>query len=296
MPPQGWGALEAVVWNQCLELNAQGVETCFVNEKDSQKTLKMVKAINPDIVHLHYGKHYDIMPGFSCRKIVTNYDGSFQASRSFHESITRRYMYDCEFFLLREYEKSFFLRLGISANKIKMLTLGVSTTAFRNILSGMSKGDRSIYLGKIDERKRQHSFQRKGLKIDFVGPNATRKFDASDSCYLGEWTQEEKYNTLTEYGNLVLLSASENGNPPLVCLEAFAAGLGIVISEASNEGLDLSRKFITIISEDRMGDYDFIRASIDSNRKYSINHRPEILEYARRRDWSNMAKEYVSYL
>lgn len=295
IPPLNWGALEGVVWNLYQELSKLGYEILIINELDTLKTLKIVQEFNPDIIHLHYGKHYEIMPKFKCRKIVTSYDGTFIASHAFHDSITRKYFYDCEFFCLREYEKDFFVKVGISKNKIKILPLGFPPN-FKKNLKEPTKKDLSIYLGKIDFRKRQYDFQHKGLPIDFVGPNGSERFDASDPHYLGVWSQDEKYNNLTEYGNLVLLSVSENGNPPLVCLEAMSAGLGIVISETSNEGLDSSRGFITVIPEDKIYDYDFLKKSIEENRNYSLQNRQEIIDYANKRSWQNVAKIYKSFL
>lgn len=295
IPPKGWGALEGVVWDLSQELEKLGHEVFIVNERDSLETYKKVKSFNPDVIHLHYGNHYELMPQFNCRKMITSYDGTFEASWRFHDNITRKYFYDCEFVLLREYERDFFLNIGISPSKIKVLPLGVSTKLFSKT-SKPSLKNRSIYLGKIDDRKRQFSFQGKNLSIDFVGPNHSPKFNENDPHYLGIWTQEEKYKNFTEYGNLVLLSVSENGNPPLVCLEAMASGLGIVVSEASNEGLDLSRKFITVIPENKITDYDFLRKAIAENREYSVNNRSEIIEYSKQRDWSYVAETYNNFL
>lgn len=296
VPPKGWGALENVVWCLSQELIKIGHEVLIVNERDSQETYRQAKQFGPDLLHLHYGNHYELMPLFNCRKFVTSYDGTFEASNKFHDFITRKYLYDCEFILLREFEKSFFLKIGISPSKIKTLPLGVSSSLFRVNLDNPSKKEKSLYLGKIDFRKRQYVFQNRGLDIEFVGPNAADQFDEKDPNYLGSWTEEEKYNNITEYGNLVLLSVSENGNPPLVCLEALCCGLGIVISEASNEGVDTSKKFITVIPENKMLDDEFLKNAIKENREYSVCNRSEIIEYAKNRDWSNVAKIYNSYL
>jgi glycosyltransferase involved in cell wall biosynthesis len=296
IPPKNWGALENVVHSLATELKKLGEDVLIINEKDIDLTYEKIKAFNPDVLHIHYGKHYELMPRFDCQKIVTSYDGTFEQSFKFHDWITRKYLYDCKFVLLREFEKTFFFKMGISPKKLKILPLGVFTSHFKQELSAPKRSNKSIYLGKIDARKRQYIFQNKGLSIDFVGPNASDQFDETDPCYLGVWTEKEKHETLTEYGNLVLLSVSENGNPPLVCLEAMAAGLGIVISEASNEGVDNTKDFITVIPEDKMLDADYLKKAIQDNREYSINNRAEIIDYAQNRDWSNVAKIYKEYL
>ena len=45
---------------------------------------------------------------------------------------------------------------------------------------------------------------------------------------------------------------------PLVCLEAFAAGLGVVISQWAAANLDLDKDFITVIPDDKINDMEFV--------------------------------------
>lgn len=297
IPPDGWGALESVVWNLSRELIKLGHNVLIINETDINKTLNIAKSFDPDILHLHYGKHFEIMPYFSCRKIVTNYDGSFENSFQFHNRITRNFFYDCEFFCFRNYEKKFFLNIGISPNKIKLLPLAIPfSEKYKKKITKPINYDKSIYLGKIDWRKRQYLFQNKNLNIDFVGPNYDPRFNTNDPEYLGTWTEEEKFNKLTDYANLVLLSISENGNPPLVCLEAMWAGLGIVISETCNEGLDTSKNFISIIPDEKIKDFNYIKKIISDNRKYSIENRKEIIDYVSNRTYTNLGLIYNKYL
>ena len=58
---------------------------------------------------------------------------------------------------------------------------------------------------------------------------------------------------------------------PLVCLEAFAAGLGVVVSEDGDAAnLDIRKSFITVIPEDKISDIRYVEDAIISNRSYSI--------------------------
>ena len=95
---------------------------------------------------------------------------------------------------------------------------------------------------------------------------------------------------MTEYGNLVLLSDGEAH--PLVCMEALAAGLGVVVSEWGNANLDRSKDFITVIPESKVNDIEFVEKSIIENREYSISHREEIREYAKQFDWMNIIQNH----
>ena len=177
--------------------------------------------------------------------------------------------------------------MDIPKEKLFISPNGVNCSAFRST-DAPHHAERSIYLAKIDYRKRQHIFQ----TIDslyYAGNIADDRFD-QDKNYLGEWTKDFLYNNLTEYGNLVLLSDGEAH--PLVCMEAFAAGLGIVVSEWATANLDQHKKFITVIAEDQIHNTKYVEHMIDKNREYSINNREEILDYAKQFEWSRMLSNY----
>jgi glycosyltransferase involved in cell wall biosynthesis len=291
IPPKGWGALETVVWNQSQELKKLGLETFVINSPNSYEVLTKVNEINPDIVHLHYGKHWEIMPNIKCRKIVTNHDGSFRFSTDFHENLVRNYLYDCEYFCLSNFEKNFFFNLGISAHKIKIMPNGTDYDEFRFDEKPLHK-DKSICVGKIDSRKRQSLLQALDFNIDFIGECNDPSFNKSCSHFLGPWDRQTLYTNLTKYSNLVLLSSSENCCP-LVCLEALAAGLGIVISEACTENIDLNHEFICVIPEDKIKDKEYVKEKIEKNRKISSIMRSDIRKFGESRSWKHMAKKYL---
>ena len=96
--------------------------------------------------------------------------------------------------------------------------------------------------------------------------------------------------TDTEYGNLVLLSDGEAH--PLVCMEALASGLGVVVCQWGKANLDTSKEFITVIEEKHINDIDFIEYEIEKNRKYSVEHRDEIREYGKQFDWVKIIEKY----
>ena len=177
--------------------------------------------------------------------------------------------------------------------KVTIMPNGVDWKKFKKNTTA-SKPDRSICVGKIDTRKRQAKLQKMNLNIDFVGANNDNQFNEDDPHYLGPWSREEIYSNLTEYANFVLFSSSECD--PLVCLEALSAGLGLVISEACTESLDLSKEFIDVIPEDKIEDKEYVEKVIKKNRIISMENRNEIIAYGKTRDWSQMAIAYNSYL
>ncbi len=181
----------------------------------------------------------------------------------------------------------FIITFQVFLNKLFLNPNGVNGNSFRVSLNPKYP-DRSIYLAKVDHRKRQFLFQ----QIDslyYAGNIAEQRFDQSKN-YLGEWEKDHLYQNLTDYGNLVLLSDGEAH--PLVCMEAFAAGLGVVVSEWATANLDLSKKFITVIPENKILDLEYVENKIIDNRKYSVNNRQEILDYAKEFEWCRILKKY----
>ena len=75
-------------------------------------------------------------------------------------------------------------------------------------------------------------------------------------------------------------------------MEAFAAGLGVVVSEFAQANLDIDKKFITVIPENKIGDLKYIEDAIIKNREYSISHREEIVEYSLQFDWETVLSKY----
>lgn len=294
IPTTGWGALETVVWHQCSELNNRGHQAVIMNNSDAKTTYEQIASFNPDVVHLHYGKHYELLPHINCKKIITNHDGSFINSLPFHENIMRKFMYDCEFFILTTLEYNLLRKIGFSASKIKILPNGVDNKLFVTKAKAIYP-DTSICLGKIDQRKNQAKLQKLNLNIAFVGQNSDSNFNPLDSQYLGPWSREEVYNKLTDFSNLVLLSQSEL--QPLVCLEALSAGLGLVISETSAQNLDTSLDFITVVPNDQLDNVQYISNAILKNRQICQNtDRATITNYAKSFDWTNIITKYEKYL
>tara|TARA_R100000152_G_C6741319_1_gene165096 strand:- start:461 stop:1126 length:666 start_codon:yes stop_codon:yes gene_type:complete len=184
-------------------------------------------------------------------------------------------------------KKVYQILMDIPKDRLYVSPNGVNCDAFR-VVDVPQFPDRSIYLAKVDYRKRQHLFQ----SIDslwYAGNIADDRFDQTKN-YLGEWSKDTLYNNLTEYGNLVLLSDGEAH--PLVCMEAFAAGLGVVVTEWGKANLDSTKEFITVIPEKHINDIEFVEYEIIKNRKYSIDHRDEILSYAQTFDWVNIIKNF----
>ena len=294
IPPTGWGAVEILIWDQKLALEELGHEVQIVNVASAVEILKQINSFRPDFVHVQYDDFVELCPYIQYPNAITSHFGYLEQPRKwdyYGPRVAQKFAnIKPNIFCLSPGIKNVYEKImEIPSNKLFVTPNGVNVDKFKfNKLELGSDICKSLYLAKIDYRKRQHMFQ----SIDslwYAGNNADPRFDVNKN-YLGEWSKETLYNDLTKYGNLVLLSDGEAH--PLVCLEAFAAGLGVVISEWAAANLDVSKDFITVIPEDKINDLEFVDGEIVRNRYYSVNNRPEIREYAESFAWKKVVEEY----
>ena len=291
IPPTGWGAVEILIWDTRNALNKLGHEVQIVNTKDANQIIKEINEFRPDFVHVHYDEFVGVYPYIQYPKAITSHFGYLERPEMFggYVNVSNTFaQIKPNIFCLSEGIKNIYkVLMNIPEEKLYVTPNGVNCDAFRYV-ENPCYFDRSIYLAKIDYRKRQHLFQ----SIDslwFAGNNADSRFNTSKN-YLGEWDKPTLHDQLTEYGNLVLLSDGEAH--PLVCMEALSAGLGIVVTEWGKANLDQSKKFITIIPEDKVKDISYVEEKIIENRNYSVQNRKEILEYSKEFDWMNIIQNY----
>ena len=291
IPPVGWGAVETLIWDMRNALIKLGHEVDIVNTTDPNKIIQQINNYNPDFVHIHYDDWVGLYPYIQYPCACTSHYGYLERPNMFGGYVnvanTFAKIKPRIFCLSEGIKKVYQILMDIPKDRLYVSPNGVNCDAFR-VVDVPQFPDRSIYLAKVDYRKRQHLFQ----SIDslwYAGNIADDRFDQTKN-YLGEWSKETLYNNLTEYGNLVLLSDGEAH--PLVCMEAFAAGLGVVVTEWGKANLDSTKEFITVIPEKYINDIEFVEYEIIKNRKYSIDHRDEILSYAQTFDWVNIIKNF----
>jgi glycosyltransferase involved in cell wall biosynthesis len=291
IPPTGWGAVEILVWDTKLALEKLGHQVQIINTKDARQIINDINSFRPDFVHVHYDEFIPIVPYIQYPCAITSHFGYLERPQMFNGYINVANEFvrvkPNIFCLSRGIQKIYNVMFDIPRDNTYVTPNGVNIDEF-NYSDNPEYPDRSIYLAKIDYRKRQHLFQ----SIDslwYAGNLADDRFNTSKN-YLGEWSKDRLYNELTEYGNLVLLSDGEAH--PLVCMEALAAGLGVVVCEWGKANLDTEKEFITVIPEDRINDIEYVEQEIVKNREYSIKHRDEIREYSKKFDWVEVLKKY----
>ena len=292
IPPTGWGAVEILIWDSKIALEKLGHEVKIINTQSPTEIIKRINEIRPDFVHIQYDDFIELYPYVQYPCAITSHFGYLEQPKKwdyYGDRITKPFgkIKPNVFCLSSGIKDTYMEQLDIPEERLFVTPNGVDFDKFE-FSEQPAYPDRSVYLAKIDYRKRQFMFQ--GIdSLYYAGNNADPRFDTSNN-YLGEWSKEELYKNLTEYGNLVLLSDGEAH--PLVCLEAFAAGLGVVVSEWAAANLDIRRSFIDVIPEDKISDIEYVEDTIRLNREFSVHNRDTIREYGREFEWTNVIENH----
>ena len=279
IPPIGWGAVEILIWDYKQILEKMGHELIVVNTPDKNEIIQICNSENPDFIHVQYDVFWDICESFNCKNVaITSHYGYIDQENRYDHGYTQIFngflsFVNTKIFALSPSNAEKYLKSGFDPNRIRVVTNGVREDLFR-FSDECEYPDRSIYLAKIEPRKRQHLFHNIP-DLYFAGRNSNVQYNGNN--YLGEWNKDYLYENLTKYANLVLLSDGEAH--PLVCMEAMSAGLGLVISEFATANLDTDLPFIDVIPESKINDLEYIKGIIRSNQEKSIRMRNEIRSY-----------------
>lgn len=292
IPPKGWGAVEILIDDYRKNLIDLGHQVEIVNTRDPNLIVGLVNALNPDFVHIQYDEFIVVAPHLKCKNVaITSHYGYLEQPAKWdpgYKNIFWNFVNsDVRIFCLSSGIADVYRKAGIPDSRLSVVPNGVRTDLFAyNDICEFP--ERSLYLAKIDHRKRQSNFQNIP-NLYFAGNCVDPNFNTQNERYLGEWSKDVLYNNLTKYANLVLLSDGEAH--PLVCMEAMTAGLGLVISEYSTANLDTSLPFIDVIYEKDVQDIEKISSIIKSNREKSASMRKSIKEYSQTFDWKRIVKD-----
>ena len=293
IPPTGWGAVEILVHGLRCALEDYGHEVHIINTPDKQQIISQTNAVNADVVHIHYENHIDVAPFLTCPHVIATAHNAYldQPQRWVNDreysTIVRQFAStEVNVFALSQPAADAFLFAGVEPDKVRVVYNGTSGENFR-FSEDCKYPNMSLYLAKIDFRKRQHLFQ--GIpRLFFAGNIADDRFDQSVN-YLGEWSKKELHENLTKFANLVLLSDGECHS--LALLEGMSAGLGLVISEFACSNLDLSMPFIDVVPESKIHDKEYIAQVINKNAEVAVKMRTEIKEYSKKFLWKNVVRD-----
>jgi glycosyltransferase involved in cell wall biosynthesis len=300
IPPDGWGAIQALVWDYKFWIEKFGHEFHVVNLRNKNQIVRQVNASEPDVVHIHDGGYFLLAQHMnSSLKILTTHDSGVIYSPADRRTMlatlyglawTHKDLYVC---CLSELMRRHFMALGIPSARLFVAQNGARSDLIR-FTEKPRHPDRSICLGQVTRRKRQYLLQDVRC-VDVIGQACNRELDYSRISYLGEWSKQEVYSNLTEYVGMVLLSRAEAA--PLAVCEALMAGLGLVLSESAAANLDLTQPFIDIVPEARIGDKEYLASIILKNQLVAREMRRAIRQYAMAHfDWEGLVASYLNKL
>jgi glycosyltransferase involved in cell wall biosynthesis len=283
IPPAGWGAVEILIWDYKETLESLGHDVVIINNPNRSQIVEEANNTNADFIHIQYDEFIDLAPHLKTRNgakpnvACTSHYGYLDQPNKYggYRGIFNRFINsDCKIFALSTTIASRYIDAGINPDKVFVVPNGVRGDLFRFDVDCQRPSD-SIYLAKVDFRKRQFMFHNIP-DLYFAGNIADHRYNKNN--YLGEWDKKYLYQNLTTFSNLVLLSDGEAH--PLVCLEAMSAGLGLVISEWSTANLDTSLPFISVVPESKINNIPYIEKTIKENSAISISMREDIRKYA----------------
>jgi hypothetical protein len=306
IPPPARGGIENTLWEYQQELTRLGCQVQLVNvPKPVPELAAMINDFNPDFVNVHWDPFYPIhrlLPGRVIAFTTHHCSAGFSPHSSGgadRDELTRHIPgpwseFPHYIFTPGIVSRFNYVSWGFPADRLHVTPTGANFTRFR-FSPAPRYPERSICVGALCPRKYQARVQQLNAGVYFVGaPEAnTGGFDLGGGTYLGQWPREKLDNDLTDYANLILLSAREGA--PAVCVEAMMAGLGLVVSERAAVNLDISLPFIDLVPISRLADTAYVAAVIERNRATSLKLRREIRDYAEQYfDWPKLVRRYFS--
>lgn len=287
IPPPAWGAIEILIWDLFNYMKNLGHDVLIVNTRNESDVILEIIKFNPDVIHVHAPRFYNILNSINCKAKIASSQDTQETSDVFKGFVNGR------FYILTVSDelKKKYIDNGRDSSTIYVTPNGIDSNLFQYNDFCIYPG-RSIYLGMIEERKKQYKYQ--GINsIYFAGRCCCSKFNTRNPRYMGEWTKDMVYSFMTCFANLVMLSSAEAHC--LAVSEALICGLGVVISEATSANLDTSKPWITVIPNDKLDDIEYVEEQIRINRKISIIHRSEIRKHALETiSWNTRINNYIN--
>jgi glycosyltransferase involved in cell wall biosynthesis len=232
IPPNGWGAVERLIWDYSKYLMAYDHRVDIINTPNRFAIIKKVNEGNYDFVHIHYDCFADIIPKLKCKKIAitshypyidqTMYHGPDGYDKTLHLILNNN-----NFHVFADSIKDYNAFINFKIKEPTKLHLLYNSIDSENLRFYSEGNNQAICLGKLEWRKRQNLLGKMGI-VDLVGKD-TGCFGTLAN-YKGEWTDDEKFVNLGKYSAMVLMTLGENGTP-LVLKEAMLCGMSVITTK-----------------------------------------------------------------
>lgn len=294
IPPENWGAVESLIWDQYEYLKAKGHHVDIINTRDLQSVALYLNQNHYDFIHLQYDDHANILNQLLRKPFcVTTHYGyikehypDYPGWKPIFNSVLK-----CPGIISLSHEIENVFK---SAGYNKFSRVLRNGARFKDFVSRIEGNSKSLCLGKVEPRKKQAYLSRIGentCNIDFIGPIIDPFFCPNATClYKGVWSKPDLYNNLSSYSSLILLSDGEAA--PLVVMEALCAGLSIVLTETAAANLRRDLPFIHVLSTNHSPE-EAIKA-INTANEENCKYRQDIKQYAKETfDWDVVCDDYL---
>ena len=280
IPPNGWGAVEMMLWDYYNILKSNSIDVVLINIPDRNEIVKLVNEGNFDVVHIHYDAFSDILAFLKPKVVIISSHYPFINDKSKYNqdgyhSVFNKIVKEKNAYIFASSQKDIntFLDAGVKEERLFHSKLGIDSSSY--LFTKEHEFDKTICFSQIVNRKRQYMIQNIE-NIDFFGKYSDSNFNLKN--YKGEIGRKELNKLITKYSNFILISSTEN-TTPLVVKEALVCGLGVVVSETVSVELDVSKPFISVLKENEINNEETIKQILEKNKKESIFRREEIREY-----------------
>jgi len=309
IPPNGWGAVESLIYEYKCQLETLGHTVSLLNTPDMRLIVEHLHTHSYDVVHFHNDALINLMdhiPKTVNVAITSHYPYIHDPSKwkdpvtgynyeqivlgpLLHHIRNGRRIHVC---VLSQKDYAAFSSYGVPATRMSLCLNGFNSDRFQIETEDPKHAFKTLCLAQIIKRKRQTLLY--GIpEIMCVGKINEPLMTPPADQYLGEWTDTEKYATMTHFGNSILVSDGENGTP-LSVKESLCAGLGIVVTSAAASELPKDWCWVTILDESKLHDQHYLRQTCETNRNVTALFRSTIREKAKELwDWSILVPKYV---
>ena len=284
IPPDGWGAVEMLIWDYTVILRELGHRVEIINTPDKELIKFEVEHGKYDVVHLHYDVFTDIIPDLIplCKRLIVSSHYPFVNTphmwgRDNYGMIADKMIHNKDFTIFASSQRDIdsWVTYGAKRENCWLSKLGVRPYPYK--FDEFASWDRTLCFSQIVDRKRQYLLEDIDT-VDFMGRMERGGKFKNTANYKGEIPREKLNEYITCYSNIALLSEVEN-TTPLVIKEGLICGLGVVCSETVAAELDTSKPWIDVIPEKEINSVDTVLDTIEKNRQVAKQHRKEIREY-----------------
>jgi len=288
IPPNGWGAVEKIIWNYTLQLRELGheVDIPYINE---------IKKNQYDLVHVHVWNHalelyrMGIPYIYTCHdhhvylagKDSTIYEQNLLAMKCAELAIVPAK------YLIEYFENvPIYFEHGVELSEFKVTSNNTTPKL-------LCVGNNGLINDQTFDRKgfRYAIESAKNLKLDItvVGPTKVNKqfFDENNDLLgdnvniLYDLTDKELSDVYSQHDILVHATSIEAGHPPLTILEAAASGLPVITTDCAGD-------LYTIRTERNVNNVSWVINDVIENLSF---YKEKTLESVQQFDWKNVVKK-----